>query len=88
MEHWAKIGESVFFDNFHYVKSVSIGSFSGLHSTVFIPNAGKCGPEKLRIWTLFTQCLIMIWQQINLLNVQNAQCSKAVFRICYVKRLF
>ena len=23
---------------------------------VFSPNAGKYGPEKLRIWTLFTQC--------------------------------
>ena len=23
--------------------------------SVFITNAGKCGPEKLRIWTLFTQ---------------------------------
>ena len=25
--------------------------------SVFNPNAGKWGPEKLRIWTLFTQCL-------------------------------
>ena len=25
--------------------------------SVFSPNAGKCGPEQLRIWTLFTQWL-------------------------------
>ena len=24
--------------------------------SVFSPNAGKYGPEKLRIWTLFTEC--------------------------------
>ena len=33
----------------HYVKSAHIRGFSG-------PNAGKNGPEKLRIRTLFTQC--------------------------------
>ena len=26
---------------------------------VFSPNVGKYGPEKLRIWTLFTQCNFM-----------------------------
>ena len=25
---------------------------------VFSPNTGKYGPEKLRIWTLFTQCIM------------------------------
>ena len=34
--------------NKHFVKSVRIRSFSG-------PNAGKYGPENLRIRTLFTQ---------------------------------
>ena len=29
--------------------------------SVFSPNAGKYGPEKLRTWTLFTQCLLPIW---------------------------
>ena len=50
----------------HYVKSVRIRSFSGpyfpafgLNFPVFSPNAGKYGPGKLRIRTLFTQlCLI------------------------------
>ena len=50
-------------------KSVRIRSFSGpyfpafglnrrdtLYLSVFSPNAGKYGPEKSRIWTLFTQC--------------------------------
>ena len=26
---------------------------------VFSPNAGKCGPEKLRRWTLFTHCITL-----------------------------
>ena len=45
-------------------ESVRIRSFSGPYFltlghtpsfSVFNPNAGKCGPEKLRIRTLFTQ---------------------------------
>ena len=52
----------------HYMKSVRIRSFSGPYFpefglntkryslfSVFIPNAGKYGPEKLLIWTLFMQ---------------------------------
>ena len=52
----------------HCMKSVCIRSFSGPYFSVFglnterygvilriQPNAGKYGPEKLRIWTLFTQ---------------------------------
>ena len=47
------------------MKSVRIRSFSdprfpafGLNMYVFLfsPNSGKCGPEELRIRTLFTQC--------------------------------
>ena len=30
--------------------------YSEFYWSVFSPNAGKYGPEKLRIWTLFTQC--------------------------------
>ena len=36
--------------DYHSVKNVRILSFSGL-------NGGKYGPEKLQIWTLFTQCI-------------------------------
>ena len=33
--------------------------FSGLECfPVFNPNAGKCGPDKLRIQALFTQCYL------------------------------
>ena len=41
----------------HYVKSVFIRSYSGL-------NVGKCGPEYLRIRTLFTECWfsMLSWQ--------------------------
>ena len=52
----------------HSVKNVRIRSFSGLYFpafrlnteylSVFSPNAGKCGPEKLRIGTLFT---LWVW---------------------------
>ena len=34
----------------------------------FIPNAGKCGPEKLRIWTLFTQCQYHLLTEGSFLN--------------------
>ena len=57
--------------HFHCLKSVRILSFSGPYfptfglkterygvSLLFSPNAGKYGPEKLRIRTLFTQCLL------------------------------
>ena len=47
--------------NPHCVKSVQIRSFFwsvfSRIRTVFSLNAGKYGPEKIRIWTLFTQCL-------------------------------
>ena len=58
--------------NMHSVKSVRIRTYSGPYFPtfglnterygVFSPNAGKYGPEKLRIQTLSTQCL----SQINL----------------------
>ena len=50
--------------SFHCVKGVRIRSFSapyvpafGLYLSVFSPNAGKYGPEKLRIRIFFMQCL-------------------------------
>ena len=39
----------------HCVRSVQTRSFSGPYFPVFSPNMGKYGPEKHRIWTLFTQ---------------------------------
>ena len=39
----------------HCVKSVHIRSFSGPYFPVFSLNAGKYGPGKLRILTLFVQ---------------------------------
>ena len=41
---------------FHYVKSVQIQSYFW---SIFNPNMGKHGPEKLHIWTLFTLCLLL-----------------------------
>ena len=40
----------------HCVKSIHIRSFSGPYFSVFGLNTGKYGPEKLRIWTILTQC--------------------------------
>ena len=39
------------------VKSVQIPSFSGPYLPVFGLNTEKYGQKKLRIWTLFTQCI-------------------------------
>ena len=46
---------TAFFD-WRWVKSVLISCFSGPYLSVFSPNAGKYGPEKLRIRTFFKQC--------------------------------
>ena len=42
------------------MKSVGIRSFSSPYFPAFIfsPNSGKHGPEKIRIRTLFTQCMV------------------------------
>ena len=40
--------------NFHIRKKCPYSKFFW---SVFNPNAGKCGPEKFKIRTLFTQCL-------------------------------
>ena len=42
--------------------------------SVFTPNAGKCRPEKLRIRTLFTQCLFTQRKMWKIFKVQK--CSK------------
>ena len=67
---------------YHCVKSVHIRSFSGLHFLafglnteypeyllVFSRNAGKYGPEKLRIRTLFKQCMSLHNQLVMSMDV-------------------
>ena len=44
-------------DTRHCVKRVRIRILSVLYLSVFSPNAGKYGPEKIRIRVLFTQCV-------------------------------
>ena len=39
--------------------------------SVFSPNAGKYGPEKLRIWTVFTQCAAFWGVPLILILVRN-----------------
>ena len=73
----------------HCVKSVLIRSFSGQYFPalgvnredkeylyIFSPNAGKYGPEKLWIWTLFMQ-----WQKHWFVQLKNKQSLK--FRLKY-----
>ena len=59
----------------HCVKGVHIRSYSGPHFpafglntvSVFSPNVGKCGPELVRIQTLFTQRKSFSFSQLNFL---------------------
>ena len=37
------------------MKNVQIQTFSGPYFSVFSPNTGKQGPEKLRIWSFLVQ---------------------------------
>ena len=39
--------------------------YSEFFWSVVSPNAGKYGPEKLRIWTLFTQCSELQWYEMG-----------------------
>ena len=55
---------------YHCVRSIHIRSYSGPYFpafglnteylSVFSPNAEKYGPEKLRMQTIFTQCMMII----------------------------
>ena len=45
-------------------KMARYGVFSSPYFPVFSPNAGKYGPEKLRIWTLFTQWKIIAFNAL------------------------
>ena len=57
------------------------GVFSGPYFPVFSPNTGKYGPEKLRIWTLSTQCFIIFltWTVPNI-NLEAVGNAKAVLK--------
>ena len=83
---------SKYYVSMHCMKSFCIGSFSSQHFpafgvnterySVFLhvhPDAGKCRPEKLRIWTLFTdrwalfllQKYYLFWFILNLFILEN-----------------
>ena len=47
--------------------------YSEFFWSVFSPNAGKYGPEKLRIWALFMQCSLTINHEV--INKVGAQCN-------------
>ena len=72
----------------HCVKSVRIGSYSGpyfpafgLNLSVFSPNTGKYGPEKLQIRILFTQCRLVSHLSLEMWKVQIILQS-LIFRSC------
>ena len=51
--------------------------FSGPYFPVFSPNTGKYGLEKLRVWTLLTQCMIyktMLVYQVKSDQLNTMQC--------------
>ena len=83
MMFWVK-----YLNEIHCLKSVRIRSFSGLylpHSDrmprnteclfVFIPNLGKYRPQKLQIWTLFTQWYFLVIGPTNS-TANDEQCSE------------
>ena len=41
------------------------------HFPVFGLNTGKYGPKKVRIWTLFTQSLFLVYKNITVYNLQK-----------------
>ena len=64
-------------------------SFSSPYFTVFGRNTGKWGPEKLRIWTFFTQCELISAPEKCLLNISLFdffyQLNYSLFMSFYVK---
>ena len=77
---YSGVSAKVFKD--HCVKSAKYGVFSGPYFPVFSPNAGKYGPEKIRIWTLFTQ-----WMFAEESICTKSQCPDYVLQM-YVKLAF
>ena len=93
---YSGVSAKVFKD--HCVKSAKYGVFSGPYFpafglnterygvspylSVFSPNAGKYGPEKIRIWTLFTQ-----WMFAEESICTKSQCPDYVLQM-YVKLAF
>ena len=75
------------------VKSVHNRRFSGPHCpafghsylSVFSPNAGKYGPEKLRIRTLFTQWWSLSSDEIQLGMLMKSFCFRKYFMILSIK---
>ena len=55
------------------------GVFSGSYLPVFVLNMGKYGPEKLRIWTFFAQCLAKTKRII--LNIVSLICKSNSFSL-------
>ena len=47
--------------------------------SVFSPNAGKYGPEKLRIRTLFTQCIVWGQKIQSLYDQENANRNYQIY---------
>ena len=62
------------------VKSVYVRSYSGPYFpaflSIFSPNARKCGPEQLRIWTLFTQHQLLTSLRLRLSHLRKYKFRK------------
>ena len=99
-KHFQKSWEHLEYQNMHCVRSVSIWNYSGLHFphsnwirrdtsylSVFSPNAGKCRPEELRIWTLYTQ-LCSVEPRNNRIYEYQMTDTEAVVGRCSLKQVF
>ena len=69
----------------HCVKSVFIWSFSGRYFPAFSLNAGKYRPEKLRIRTLFMQCIFKrLTDESSALNLHLIGTTSSRFGIIFL----
>ena len=58
MNEWISVGALISFEQILDIALTPLSFYGTLYClSVFSPNAGKYGPEKLRIRTLFTQCV-------------------------------
>ena len=62
----------------HCVKSVRIRNYSGPYLSVFSSNAGKYGPELLRIRTLFTHANPIVFMLVRMFHVFYLAIGEAV----------
>ena len=69
------------FPHSDWIRSISPYSVNTEYISVFSPNAGKYGPEKLRIRTLFTQFQIWANKRLKMNHHLNTLCKIPKFHL-------